>query len=423
MRHSFIALLVVLTGLSWMSPSARAQTYGIELQNSMMPAAGGMAGTSVARPQDLLSAINGNPATLTQFLGTQFTFGGGWAEPTINIDQTAPLPLVGVTPYEARSGQPGTPMGNIGVTQDFGAFGLPATLGIGLITNAGLGVDYRGIPASNGTSAQYLALDMISGAGVDMTERLSLGAALGMGISYIDGPFTDLGGMVPDYALRGTVGANYLLTDTTTMGTYWQTRKDFNFEDAVVFPGGTAYDLHFSHPENVGMGIANNSLADGRLLLAMDVLFKMYSDTDFLGAIYNDQWVYQFGAQYAVNRRVRLRLGYAYNENPMRQDPVVTSIGGVPLPDGIPGLRYVQGQFAAISQHRLTGGVGVRDVLPGLDFDVFAGGMFGNTDQFATTTATVKSYWVGAGFTWRFGRGACEQLPIPDDWGSAACQN
>ena len=56
--------------------AAQAQTFGVELHNNLMPAAGAMGGVSIARPQDLASGINGNPATLTQFAGTQFMFGG-----------------------------------------------------------------------------------------------------------------------------------------------------------------------------------------------------------------------------------------------------------------------------------------------------------------------------------------------------------
>lgn len=415
-RQAAITALFALKIVGFLETGARGQSYGIELHNSMMPASGAMAGVSIARPQDPLSAINGNPGALTQFLGTQFTFSGGWAEPTYNVTQLAPLPAVGVDPFDAKSGTPGSVVGNIGVTQDFCALGLPITTGIGLITNAGAGVDFRAIPESNGTSSQYLALDLLMAAGVDLTERLAVGASMALGISYIDGPFVDLGGMVPDYALRGTVGTNYWLTDDTSLGCYWQTKKSFTFEDAVLFSGGTAQDLNFDHPENLGIGIANSALMQGRLLLGMDVLFKHHSDADFLRAIYDDQWVYQFGAQYQLNQRARLRFGYGYNENPMRQNPVVTSIGGVSLPDGIPGARYVQGQFANNSQHRITGGFGLRDVLPGVDFDVFAGGMFENTDQFASTIASVESYWVGSAITWRFGRGACERLPVPDRW-------
>ncbi len=201
------------------------------------------------------------------------------------------------------------------------------------------------------------------------------------------------------------------------MGVYWQTKKSFTFDDAVLFRVGPAQDIAFDHPANLGLGIANSSLMDGRLLLAMDAIYKRYSDADFLKAIYDDQWVLQFGSQYALNPHVRLRMGYAYNENPMRQNPAITSIGGVALPDGIPGVRYVQGQFAAVCQHRLTAGFGLRDLLPGVDLDLFAGGMFENSDQFATTIASVESYWLGSALTWRFGRGACERLPVADQWG------
>ena len=357
---------------------------------------------------------------MTQFRGTQFSFGGAWTEATYNVTQLSTLPLFGVTPFSAKSGTPGAALGNIGVTQDFSALGLPATFGVGFMGNAGAGVDFRDIPASNGTSAHYVALDIVMASGIDLTDRLSVGAAVILGTSFLDGPFVDNFGMVPDYALRGTVGVNHKLGCDTTLGAYWQTKKGFVFDDAAIDGGGVARDIHFDHPVNLGFGIANTSLIDGRLLFAVDVLYKRHSDAAFLREIYNDQWVWQFGAQYCLNRRIRLRAGYAYNENPMR-DAQLTSIGGVSLPDGVPGLRYIQGQFAAISQHRITGGVSVRDVLPGIDFDLFAGGMFANEDQFASTQVSLESYWLGIGLTWRFGRGSCKRLPVVDHWACPCC--
>jgi hypothetical protein len=115
--------------------------------------------------------------------------------------------------------------------------------------------------------------------------------------------------------------------------------------------------------------------------------------------------VYQFGIQYQASERVKLRCGYSYNTNPMRA-ATTTEIGGVPLPDGVPALRYIQGQFAAINQHHLTGGVSIADVLPGVDFDTLMGGAFKETDQFASTIVSVESYWIGVYLTWRFGAGA-----------------
>lgn len=399
--------LVVCVAVAVTGNAVQAQTFGIELHNNLMPASGGMAGASVSRPQDLQSAINGNPATLRQFQGTQFSFGGAWLDANYNVSQAAPLPLLGVTPFSAKSDTPGALLGNIGLTQDMDAFGLPATMGLGLISNAGAGVDFRDVAASNGTSAHYLALDIIAAAGVDLTEQLSFGGSFAIGTSFLDGPFVDIGGMTPGYGVRFNVGANYQVTPETSLGAYWQSKKNLNFENAALVAGGVPVDIAFDHPMNVGFGLASSSLMDGRLLLSADAIYKLYSQADTLKALYDDQWAVQLGTQFTATDRVRLRLGYAWNENPMKNAQPV-SIGGVTLADGVPAVRYVQGQFAAITQHRITTGIGMRDFLPNVDMDLFAGYAFKETDQFAGTTVTLSdNYWIGFGTTWRFGGRAC----------------
>jgi long-chain fatty acid transport protein len=162
----------------------------------------------------------------------------------------------------------------------------------------------------------------------------------------------------------------------------------------------------------VGVGISNTTLMEGRLLLAVDAIHQQYTETALFGDLYNDQWSLQFGTQYAINERIRLRLGYAWNQNPMRNS-VGDRLGGVLPPEGVAHVQYVEALFAAIPQDRVTGGVSVRDVLPGVDFDFLAGGMFAASETFGITTANVQSYWVGAGITWRFGRGACEDASCP----------
>ena len=97
-----------------------------------------------------------NPATLSQFKGTQFSFSGAWVEPTINMETTAPLAGGTIQPFAAKSQRPGSIVGNIGVTQDYTALGLPVTVGMGLLTASGLGVNYNQDIASNGTSRSWL---------------------------------------------------------------------------------------------------------------------------------------------------------------------------------------------------------------------------------------------------------------------------
>lgn len=407
---------LVLTLVVLSAQVGHAQSFGVEVFNNLMPASGGMAGASIALPQDVQSAINGNPATLTQYRGTQFGLGGAWIEPTYNLSVAGQgLPLLGITPFtDAKSDAQGIAAPNIGVTQDLSAQGLPITIGLGLIAGSGAGVDFRHIPQANGTHASLIALDIVAGAGVDLTDQLAFGASITLSNATLDGPFVGITGSSTDYALRGSVGLNYALRPDTNLGLYWRSKTGYTFENLVGFPNplpnlpALFFDVSVDRPQVIGLGIANTSLMDGRLLLAMDAVYQQYTGAEMFGAIFNDQWALQFGTQYAVNQRVRLRLGYAWNENPMR-DTLGDRIGGIVPPGGADHVQYIEALFAAIPQHRLTGGVSVRDVLPGVDLDLFAGGMFEQSQTFGVTTATVESYWVGTGITWRFGRGGCPE--------------
>ena len=108
---------------------AQGQSFGIELHNTVTPAAGAMGGVSIARPQGVMSAIHGNPASLTQFEGTQFMVGGAWAEPTYNLAHTGGL-LPSLGAFAAKSEAEGTALGGFGLTQDLRALGIPVTTGM-----------------------------------------------------------------------------------------------------------------------------------------------------------------------------------------------------------------------------------------------------------------------------------------------------
>jgi long-chain fatty acid transport protein len=399
--------------------SAVAQSFGVETHNTLMPASGGMAGASLALPQDLTSAINGNPATLTQFYGTQFIFGGAWAEPTYHLShQQGLLPTLGV--FSGKSEAQGSLLGNIGVTQDMSALGVPATFGLGFITVGGGSVDFRHIPESNGTVSSLTVFEMVPSLGVDVTDRMSLGASAQLGIGIFQAPFVGIGGETIDYGLRGTLGADYALTPRTNVGMYYQTKQHFTFDNAIhlrlPFIGfSEVLDVELDLPDNIGVGIANSSLMGGNLLLAMDIVYKQWDNADLFDVLYRDQWVAQLGAQY-TRGKCRFRAGYAYAENPLDQD-VGVSAGGVSPPGGILAIQYAQAMMAITNQHRVSAGIGIIDVLPGIDFDSFVGGMFEDTEQIGPLNVTsVESYWVGFGLTWRFSRGACEPLPVCDDW-------
>ena len=400
LTRGIVALVVVLASAG----SAAAQTYGIDFRNTLMPASGGMAGTSVAAPQDFLSAINANPAALTQYKGTHFTIGGAFAEATIDLEQKAAVPLLGVGAFSAKSSTPGAIVPAIGVAQEVDGLPLPTTVGLAVLGAAGGGSSYVQVPASNATASYLLLLEFAPSVAVELTERLSIGATMFIGDGYASGPFVGTSGMTNAYALRGGFGLDYALGDATWLGAYYQTTQAFRFEnEAVLFSERQPRDVDMGLPQQVGMGIANESLLDGRLLLAADALYLDWRSAALFKNIYRGQWVMQLGSQYRATDRVKLRLGYALAQNPV-DESVGTRIGPVEVPGGVPAVKYLQAQFAIVNEHRMAAGIGVSDLLMrGLDFDAFAGGMFPAGESLGSDTyVSVKSYWLGVGFTWHF---------------------
>ena len=400
LTRGLAALVVVLASAG----SAAAQTYGIDFRNTLMPASGGMAGTSVAAPQDFLSAINANPAALTQYKGTHFTIGGAFAEATVDLEQKAAVPLLGVAAFSAKSSTPGAIVPAIGVAQEVDGLPLPTTVGLAVLGAAGGGSSYVQVPASNATSSYLLLLEFAPSVAVELTERLSIGATMFIGDGYASGPFVGTSGMTNAYALRGGFGLDYALGDATWLGAYYQTTQAFRFEnEAVLFSEWRPRDVDMGLPQQVGMGIANESLLDGRLLLAADALYLDWRSAALFKNLYRGQWVMQLGSQYRATDRVKLRLGYALAQNPV-DESVGTRIGSVEVPGGVPAVKYLQAQFAIVNEHRMAAGIGVSDLLMrGLDFDAFAGGMFPAGESLGSDTyVSVKSYWLGVGFTWHF---------------------
>ena len=248
------------------------------------------------------SALFGNPATLAQFQGTQFTLGGGWVEgyPTISNDGSLNTLSPG-TPFHVTSRTEGAAATEIAATQDLRPLGMPGTMGLGIAGISGGGAEYRGEVPENGflnnESGEYLVLGINLGAGFQLTDRLSVGATMTLGTGFEQlgfvGPIVS-SAMVNAYALRGTVGFDYELNDCNTVGFYYQSKMSFSFPDAIRV--GTNYqDVRIAQPTTFGLGIANRSLMDGNLLLAADVYYKLWEDAALWQDIMVNQWALALG--------------------------------------------------------------------------------------------------------------------------------
>ncbi len=311
-RYAALAL-ASLPFLGLCTSSVLAQSFGPDLRNTLMPASGAMGGASMARPQDVQSAVNGNPATLAQMRGTQFGFGNAWVEGTFNWDQSGgSLPNIG--DFSAKSDAQGSLIGNIAVSQDYRALGLPLTVGMGLVGTSGAGLSLRQVPESNGTSALIQVLGAHVTAGVNVTERLAVGGSIGLGASVFDAPFVGIGAATTDYGLRGTVGVTYELRPQTTVGFSYFSKMHFNYDDAIrlELPDGSFssfFDINMDMPEVIGLAFADESLFGGKLLVAADVLYFNWNNADLFGPIFDDQWAAASGNAIQANRAIAVAIG------------------------------------------------------------------------------------------------------------------
>ena len=196
-----------------------------------------------------------------------------------------------------------------------------------------------------------MVLGINLGVGVELTDRLSAGAAMTLGSGFeqlgFTGPLVS-NAMVNAYGLRGDFGLDYALNSCNTVGAFYQTRLDFTFPNAIRFHGGDYTDLHVSQPETIGLGWANRSLMDGKLLLAADLYYKLWEDVPLWDDVFVNQWAVAVGAQ-LTRGKLKYRLGYSYNANPVNHS-VGENLDGFPVGQdvrpAIPGVEHGRDQPA-----------------------------------------------------------------------------
>ncbi len=374
-----------------------------------------MAGTSIARPQDTVSAVFGNPAGLTKYKGTQFTFGATFYQPEVTLTHDG---SVTGTAFTGDSGTDIFPVPQVAVTQDLTGLQIPATLGLGLTAVSGIGTNWRGTPGSLGAGAEFIIFGVNAGLGYQVTNNLSLGASATISFAQLDFGLSSTSGETHALGLRATLGAAYDLGDTT-LGAFYQTKQKHEYDDIVEISPGIYESPDIAQPANIGIGIANNSLMGGNLLLMADIMYKLWEDADFWEDLYENQWVFAMGAQ-LTNGNWEYRIGYGYADDPTKEDAsapigpltqVNSSVGIIPLSD--PVVQYLQAtQTEVIYKHRLTAGLGYSGFLgmPELDLDTHVGWQFEEERDYGTgslssgghTRAEVYSWHAGFALTWKF---------------------
>ncbi len=370
MKRSWIISSIVFTALITISTNVFA-TNGDNLI-AVGPAARSMGGVGIAQPQDSVSSIFSNPATMVNdnfFKGTEFDFAG-----------TAFIPRI--------KGSVETANGTYSADSASSVFGIPA---IGLNTPAskdlkelrfgiaaygvtGLGVDYRGTALDNPTAyfgtyplitGEYTQLQIMKfspSLAYKINNMFSVGAAV-----HIDYSTLDLRhGSSPAYGLGAKLGVIYNPIAPVSIGLTYTTPQPINYRRIIDFDqDGSLDSLKLEAPQEIGAGAAYKNADLLNLLIEADVKFVQWSKSDgYKDFDWNDQWVYAIGAQIEPVKKLSFRAGFNYSKNPLVSHDGFNGSSMVEVQGkSMPAYYYETFRiigFPAIVEQHLTCGAGYK---------------------------------------------------------------
>lgn len=398
--------LATLIGMLTTSSAAFAGTFGTDLNNNMLPATAGMGGASIARTVEPAAAVFGNPATLTEYnKGTSFTFGATFFDPKLEAEHDGSITG---TPWKGTSNADKYLVPTIAVTQ---AFTSNLVAGLGLTAQSGVGSDFRDTENSLNPTGELILFHANIGLGYKLTENLSLGATATIGNGYFQASLSDATGSAHGFGVRGTVGAKYDM-GATSLGAYYKSPLRIEYDDYIDRGDGTYWSDHVAQPQELAIGIANNSLFGGNLQINADIIHKDWSSAAFYKDFYRDQTVFALGAQLTTGK-AQWRVGYSHARDPIKRnlplaevigiggnDVIKSAVGPVPVTGAV--VEYFQATNAgAIWENTITAGFGYQ-VTPEIKVDLHAAYTLDEDQQIGGTKVEVNAWQAGLGLTWHF---------------------
>ena len=278
--------------------------------------------------------------------------------------------------------------------------GLPGAFGVGLAGIERPGSEYRNMAPSgnlhllNNVSNEYLVLGVNVAAGFELQRSAFRRGGMTLGNAFEQlgfvGPLSS-SAMVNDYALRGTFGLDYNVNHVQhDSRDYYQSRMDFQFTDGVRFTDPISQTPLTTISASTSRKPSESELPTAAigsdLLIAADVYYKLWDDAGPLARCDGEPVGVAVGTQ-LTRGKIKYRLGYSYNSNPINHS-VGESLDGFPVAQE--QIQLFQAACVAfVNQHRITGGIGYQGfIVPTLDLDLFAGGLFNASDQFGSNTQT-----------------------------------
>jgi long-chain fatty acid transport protein len=355
-----------------------------------------MGGASTAAPIDASGAIYWNPASITGLNRSETAFGLELLFPHTTLSSRVPANALG--PGLPPTAVAGSDQSNSGVFP-LPTFGFvyrieesPWTLGLGVLTVGGFGVNYPGsttnpilqAPPLTGLGvgpvySELLVMQVVPTAAFQLSERLSIGIAPTLtlaslrldpnlvappdhpgGTDFVNYPRSAHSSIRPGGGVQA--GVFYARPDGWQLGAtikspQWMESFNFNSMDAQGRPLNVPFLLNYPMIASTGVAYAGFP----RWLLAADLRYIDYANTEGFrrggfgpnGAVQGLGWRSIFGVaggvQYECTDTISLRLGYSFNQSPVPDEQNTNS-----------PLATINAAAPSIIEHTLYAGVSWR---------------------------------------------------------------
>lgn len=398
--------------------SYAAVPMGSEFDSTMTPAAGGMVGIGTVRPQDPLSGIFSNPATLTQTGGNEFLIGLTYGNLDLRADDSPSGAFGG---YKGDSDLRDIALPHFAATHRLNSKLVGA---IGITAISGLGGDFRDDPAPGGFGAfegPISDLKVFAGAfsgAYQVNDSVSMGGSVIVGIGIFQGGLFGQTASVNGYGVAGQLGMTFSPKAVPiSFGLSYRTELNLAFDSVFQTSATNLRGLSLEQPWQIAAGIATTDSFSKNTILALEYRYKAYDDAEFYQDIWQDQHSINLGAQHTIPfpifGKLKLRVGYRYASDVAKDfSDLGTSIAGlnsvysptlnaaVPVSPVILNFFQVTAANGYWSQ-ALSVGVGA-EVLPGVEANVYGAASFDGDQTVGLFRAQEHFFHGGFGLIWKF---------------------
>jgi long-chain fatty acid transport protein len=385
------------------SSATMATTIGSDTNIKFSQTSAAMGGVGYVRPQDASASVFGNPATLTQ-LGsdTDFTFGALYA----NVDISG-----------EGDGSDGLPTWDGDIETEKYLFPTVAVrqritddlvLGGGLQVVSGLGADYRNSHPLAPT-VTFLTFGANAAAAYNVSPQTTVGASVTLAYGLLEIGLLQGTGMQETFGLRAGLGITHDLGPVMLSANY-NSKLTLDFNQVAETTPGNFNDLTLEQPQEVIIGIATTDKTSQNFLVEANIIYKNWDNARLYEDIWKDTYTFQLGGQYNLTNKLKLRAGYSYTTDLLKENGLGSSVGklnslaagGATVPLNPALVQLVQATLAdPLWNHNATAGLGY-DLTDTITADLNIGYGWGSDTQIGANRVETAVFTGGAGLTWKF---------------------